>query len=316
MQSSHVLSRRGFVAAAGAAYAAASLTPGAARAADAEDGPVQAIRKAGPAAKITAQALRGNVSMLEGSGGNIAVLHGPEGELLVDAGVSKDNVLAALDGIGRGPIRYLVNTHWHFDHTDGNAWLHAAGATIVAHENTRKRLATATRVEGWDFTFPPSPAGALPTVALRGPTTLHFNDAAVLIEPYAPGHTDTDVRVTFAGADVVHVGDTWWNGHYPFIDYSTGGSIDGSIRSAEANVDAVAEKTLAIPGHGPVGGKRELTEFRDMLRSVRDAVAALKKQGRSADEAVAAKPTARYDAKWGGFVIRPDGFTRLVYQGV
>ena len=116
---------------------------------------------------------------------------------------------------------------------------------------------------------------------------------------YAPCHTDTDVRVTFPDADVVALGDTWWNGHYPFIDYSTGGSIDGTIRAAEANVDAVSGKTLAVPGHGPVGGKRELTEFRDMLRSVRDAVAIMKKQGKSADEAAAARPTARYDAKWG-----------------
>jgi glyoxylase-like metal-dependent hydrolase (beta-lactamase superfamily II) len=274
------------------------------------------IRKAGPAARITVQTLRGNVTVLEGSGGNIAVLHGPDGKLLVDAGVSKANVLAALDGIGKGPVRYLVNSHWHFDHTDGNAWLHEAGAVIVAHENTRKRLSTATRVEGWDFTFPPSPPGALPTITFRGGTTMHFNGAAVAIEPYAPAHTDSDVRVTFPDADVVHVADTWWNGHYPFIDYSTGGSIGGMIRAAEANVEAVTDDTIVIPGHGPVGDKKQLTEYRDLLRSVRDAVAALKKQGKSADEAVAAKPTAEYDAKWGTFVITPDAFTRLVYAGV
>ncbi len=319
MQTFHTLSRRGFVASTGFAWAAAYLAPAATFAADPADpagGPVQMIRKAGPAAKIAVHALRGNVSVLEGSGGNIAVLHGADGKLMVDSGVSEANVRAALDGIGRAPVRYVVNSHWHFDHTDGNAWLHAAGATIVGHENARRRMSTATRVEAWDFTFPPSPAGALPTVTFRGGTALHFADTAVGLEPYAPGHTDTDVRVTFAEADVVHVGDTWWNGHYPFIDYSTGGSIGGTIRAAEANVDAVGANTMVIPGHGPVGGRKQLTEFRDMLRSVRDAVAALKKQGKSADDVVAAKPTAKYDAKWGTFVIKPDAFARLVYAGV
>jgi hypothetical protein len=169
MQSAHTLSRRGFVAAAGAAWAAAYLAPGGALAAETDGGPVQTMRRAAAAAKVEVQALRGGVSVLSGSGGIIAVLDGPEGKLLVDAGISNDNVRAALDGLGKGPVRYLVNTHWHFDHTDGNAWLGAAGATIVAHENTRKHLATATRVEGWRFTFPPSPPEALPAVGLRGP---------------------------------------------------------------------------------------------------------------------------------------------------
>jgi glyoxylase-like metal-dependent hydrolase (beta-lactamase superfamily II) len=260
--------------------------------------------------------LRGGISVLSGSGGNIAVLRTPEGRLLVDAGVSRANVASALDQVGGGPVRYLVNSHWHFDHTDGNEWLHAAGATIVAHETTRRRLSTATRVEGWDFTFPPAPPGALPTVVFRGPTALHVGDAVVALEPYAPAHTDCDVRATFPHADVVHVADTWWNGHYPFIDYSTGGSIDGMIRAAEANVDAVTDRTIVIPGHGPVGDRRQLTEYRDMLRSIRDAVAGLKREGRSVDQVVAARPTVRYDPKWGTFVITPDAFTRLVYAGV
>jgi glyoxylase-like metal-dependent hydrolase (beta-lactamase superfamily II) len=315
MQTSHMVSRRGFVSSASLAWVAAYLAPGVALA-DSDDGLVQRARKAGLAASIELRTVRENISVLEGSGGNIAVLHGPDGKLLVDSGLAKANVLTALDGIGRGPIRYVVNSHWHFDHTDGNAWMSAAGATIVAHENTRRRMSFATQVEAWDFTFPPSPAGALPHVVFRGSTAVHFNNTTVALEPYAPGHTDTDVRVTFADADVVHLGDTWWNGHYPFIDYSTGGSIDGMIQAAQKNIDAVTDKTIVIPGHGPVGGRKELEEFRDLLRSVRDAVAALKMQGRSDDEAVAAKPTAKYDAKWGTAFIGPDAFTRLVYAGV
>ena len=315
MEFTHTLSRRGFVASAGLAWSAAYLAPVVARAA-AADGPVQSIRKAGAGAKITVHRLRDNVSVLEGSGGNITVLHGVDGKLVVDSGVSRGNVLAALESVGRGPVRYVVNTHWHFDHTDGNAWMREGGATIVAHENTRRRMSATTRVEAWDFTFPPSPPAALPEVGTRGGTTLHFGGAAVAVDCFPPAHTDTDVRVTLAGADVVAMGDTWWNGHYPFIDYSTGGSIDGTIRAADANVGAVSDKTLAVPGHGPLGGRRELAEFRDMLRSVRDAVAALKREGKSADQVVAARPTAKFDAKWGTFVVGPENFTRLVYAGV
>ena len=317
MQPQQRLSRRNFVAAAAAALAAAHFGPSLGFAEDAKDGPVQMIRKSGAAARVSVQSLRGNITVLEGSGGNIAVLHGPEGKLLVDAGVSRGNVLAALDGIGRGPVRYVVNSHWHFDHTDGNAWLHGSGATIVAHENTRRHLSTATRVEGWEFTFPAASPDALPEVVLRGPATLHFGDRAVLLEPYAPAHTDSDIRVTFPDADVVHVADTWWNGHYPFIDYSTGGSIDGSIRAAEANLTVATDQTIIIPGHGQaVSNRAQLLDFRDMLVAIRENVAALKRQGRSRDEAVAAKPTAAFDAKWGNFVIDPGFFTRLVYAGV
>jgi glyoxylase-like metal-dependent hydrolase (beta-lactamase superfamily II) len=116
--------------------------------------------------------------------------------------------------------------------------------------------------------------------------------------------------------DILHTGDTWWNGIYPFMDYSTGGSIDGMIRAAEANLAAATDETIVVPGHGPIGDRSQLLEYREMLVAVRDKVAALKKQGRSLEEIVAARPTADYDAKWGNFVIGPDFFTRLVYEGV
>ena len=133
---------------------------------------------------------------------------------------------------------------------------------------------------------------------------------------YKPAHTDSDISVDFTDADILHCADTFWNGYYPFIDYSTGGSIDGMIRAAEANVARVTDKTIVIPGHGPIGNKSQLVEFRDMLVAIREKIAVLKKQGKSRDEVVAAKPTANYDAKWGGFVIAGDFFTRLVYAGV
>jgi glyoxylase-like metal-dependent hydrolase (beta-lactamase superfamily II) len=269
-------------------------------------------------AKISVQPIRRNISVLEGSGGNIAVLTGRDGKLLVEAGfaVSRPAITSALASINADPIQHLINTHWHTDHTDGNAWLHAAGAEITAHENTRKRLAVATRVEGWEWTFPAAPAGALPAKVFASEYEMRRNDTRITMKYYGPAHTDSDVWVNFTDADVVHVADTWWNGVYPFIDYSTGGSIDGQIRAADANLAAFTKKTIIIPGHGPVGDRSGVAEFRDMLVAIRENVAALKKQGRSLSETIAAKPTTAYDAKWGQFLITPAHFTALVYQGV
>src|SRR5262249_9133399 len=161
--------------------------------------------------------------------------------------------------------KHLINTHWHTDHTNGNAWLHSVGAAITAHENTRKHLSVATRVEGWSFTFPAAPAGALPAKVFKTSYEMRVNDTHIAMKYYGPAHTDSDISVYFTEADVFHAGDTWWNGVYPFIDYSTGGSIDGAIRAAEANLAAVDGMTIVIPGHGPVGEKSDLVEFRDML---------------------------------------------------
>ena len=282
------------------------------------ENPVIIIRNAAAAAKIKATKLRGNVSVLEGSGGNIVVLTGRDGKVLVDAGItaSRPQITEALASLSDDPIKHLINSHWHFDHTDGNEWLHSIGAEITAHENTRKHLATTTRVEDWNFTFPAAPAGALPTKLFNSEQTLHLNGATLAMNYYPPAHTDSDISVHFTDADIIDVADTFWNGHYPFIDYSTGGSIDGMIRATETNVAIANDKTIVIPGHGPIGNRSQLIEFRDMLISVREKVSALKKEGKSREEVVAAKLTADYDAKWGGFVVNGDFFTRLVYAGV
>ena len=280
------------------------------------ESPVITIRNAATTAKINIHKLRGNISVLEGSGGNITVLTGRDGKVLVDAGISRPQVEDALASLGEEPVSHLINTHWHFDHTDGNEWLHSVGAAINAHENTRKRLSTTTRVEDWNFTFPPAPPGALPTTIINTDKTIYLNGTTLALRCYGPSHTDSDISVEFEKANVIAVADTLWNGHYPFIDYSTGGSLDGMIRAAEANVANTNDETIVIPGHGPIGNRSQLIEFRDMLGAIREKIANLKKQGKSLNEAVAAKPTADYDAKWGGFVVNGDFFTRLVYAGV
>jgi len=315
--SSQAVSRRCFITAVGFSAGAVLLGPRQLRAID-DKGIVPTMVRAAAGAKITARRLRRNISVLEGSGGNIAVLTGRDGKVLTDAGfaVSRSAISKALASINSDPVKHLINTHWHTDHTDGNEWLNAAGASIIAHENTRKHLSVATRVEGWSYTFPAAPAGAIPARVFAADHRLHLNDTAMILKYYTPAHTDSDISVNFTEADVIHVGDTWWNGVYPFIDYSTGGSIDGQIRAADANQAAVTGQTIVIPGHGSVGGKADLLEFRDMLVAVRESVSNLKKQGRSLDETIAAKPTAAYDAKWGQFLITPAAFTGLVYMGV
>ena len=280
--------------------------------------PVTKINEAAAKAEITVQSLRGNISVLMGSGGNITVLTGPEGKLMVDAGiaVSRPKIEVALNGISPAPLKYLINTHWHWDHTDGNEWVHSLGATVIAQENTLKRLSTTTRVEEWNYTFQPWPIGSRPTVTFKTDKTLKFDGETIVIKGFGPGHTDSDVTVYFTKADVVSLGDIFWNGVYPFIDSDTQGSIDGMIHLVNASLEHVTDKTIIIPGHGPVGNRAQLVEFRDMLVGIRENVARLKKQGKSLDEVIAAKPTAAYDAKWGGFVIDPVFFTRLVYASL
>jgi glyoxylase-like metal-dependent hydrolase (beta-lactamase superfamily II) len=315
------LSRRGFClcCAGGAAFAATGgwLTP---REAFAEArGLVSLIKDSAAVSPIVTHRLRNNVSVLEGSGGNIAVLTGPDGKVLIDAGigVSRPQITKALADLDADPVTHLINTHWHFDHADGNEWLHSIGAKIIAQENTRKHLSGVQRVEDWDYNFLPLSSGGIPSEVFAKEHRLKLNGATIDLKYYAPAHTDSDISVTFSEADIVHVADTFWNGIYPFIDYSTGGSIDGMIAASDANLAATTNNTIIIPGHGhPVSNRAELKEFRDMLVAVRDNVAELKKQGRSRDETVAARPTAAFDAKWGQFVIDPGFFTRLVYEGV
>lgn len=317
----HKLSRRGFcLCCIGASAFAATggwMSP---REAFAEArGLVSLIKDSAAVSPITTHKLRGNVSVLEGSGGNVAVLTGPDGQVLVDAGisVSRPQFTKALTDLSSDPVTHLINTHWHFDHADGNAWLHELGAKIIAQDNTRKYLSQVQRVEDWDYNFLPLPPDGIPSEVFASDHSLSLNGETIGLKYYGPAHTDGDISVTFAEADIVHVGDTYWNGIYPFIDYSTGGSIDGMIAASDANLAATTDKTIIIPGHGqPVSNRAELKEFRDVLVGIRDNVAALKKQGRSRDETVAAKPTAAFDRKWGNFVIDPGFFTRLVYEGV
>jgi glyoxylase-like metal-dependent hydrolase (beta-lactamase superfamily II) len=321
MKNEHILSRRGFclccIGAAGFAATGGWLSP---REAYAEArGLVSLIKDSAAKSAITTHKLRNGITILEGSGGNIAVLGGKDGLVMVDAGisVSQKQIAKVLSDISPDPVSHLINTHWYFDHADGNPWIGSDGAKIIAHENTRKHLSQVQRVEDWDYNFLPLARSGVPQHVFSKEHTLKLNDNTLDLKYYGPAHTDGDIYVMFGEADVLHAGDTYWNGIYPFIDHSTGGRIDGMIAAAEANLAASNDKTIIIPGHGnPVSNRAELREFRDMLVAIRENVAKLKRQGRSLDETVEAKPTAAFDGKWGQFVIDPAFFTRLVYAGV
>lgn len=312
------MNRRNFLGTAGILTAGVFLAPKFLFSQAKAEGPVEIIIKAAATAKINVTKLRGNIYMLDGSGGNIAVLNGPEGKLLVDGGisVSKPHVLAALNSISNQPIKVLINSHWHFDHTSGNEWLHNAGATIIAQDITREHLTKSIHQEDWNYTFAPLPKAGLPTVLFKKEHTHHFNGEKIHVETYRPAHTDCDSSIYFPNADILHVADTFWNAYYPMIDYSTGGSIDGMITAAARNVARTTNHTVIIPGHGAIGNRAQLIEFHDMLATIRERVSKLKNQGKSLNEVIAAKPTASYDQKFGGFVIKGDFFTKLVYKGV
>jgi glyoxylase-like metal-dependent hydrolase (beta-lactamase superfamily II) len=314
--SAGTVSRRSFLRG-GLMLAAAPLLRG--RFLSAEGIPTaEQIRADGRTAKVTTSQLRRNLWVLAGAGGNIIVLPGPDGKLLIDAGYAtcQSQITQALLGINSNPIKHLVDTHWHFDHTDGNAWIHGAGATIIAHDNTLKRLGTRQEIPAFAGTFPPSPAGALPTVVFSSERNFGLNGEQIQLEHYSPAHSDSDISVRFAAANVLHTGDTWFNGFYPFIDYHNGGTLQGMLMASARNVQRVNDDTIIVPGHGPVGDKSNLLAYDRMLNAVHERVAGLKRRGRSLSETIAAKPSAEFDSKWGGGWIGPGTFVELVYTGV
>lgn len=280
--------------------------------------PVLLINSEAESAKVEIRHLRENVSLITGSGGNIVVLNGKQGKLLGDSGlaVSKAKLQAVLATLGPTPVKYVINTHYHWDHTDGNEWMHEAGAIIVAHENTRKRLASGTRVIEWGYTFPPAVPAALPTLVFANDKIIDFEGESVLLRHYGTGHTDTDVAIHFRKADILHIGDIWGNAHYPFLDNGAGGSIDGLIGWVDECIRAATDRTIIIPGHGEPGNRAGLIDFRDMLVAVRANISRLKREGRTLAETIDARPTADYDEKYGRFLIGPAFFIQLVYMGV
>ena len=265
------------------------------------------------AAPIQTSRLAPNLVMLSGPGGNIAALHGPDGVVIVDTFVKPAwaGLKQALDGLGGGPLKLVIDTHWHFDHADNNENARAAGAATLAHENTRTRLTQSHSLLG--LTIKPASAGSLPTQTFKDTHTVYANGETLQLSYVKPAHTDTDIAIRFANANILHLGDLYFNGMYPFIDTSTGGNINGMIASANAALESIDAQTRVIPGHGPLGDKASLGKYRDVLVTVRDRVQKLKSSGQTLEQVVAAKPTKDLDDPWGKGFMQPDFFVTIVY---
>ncbi len=261
--------------------------------------------------EIKAEKVADGLWMLTGAGGNLGVSAGPDGVFLIDDQYAPltEKIKAAVRALSDRPIRFVLNTHLHGDHTGGNENLGKDGAVIVAHENVRKRMSTEQFMRLFNRTIPASPAAALPLVTFAESVSFHVNGDDIDAVHVPPAHTDGDVIVRFRKANVIHAGDNLFNGRYPICDIYSGGSVEGMIGAADRLLAAGDEKTKYIPGHGPLATKADVKAYRDMLAASRDAILPLVKAGKTLDEVKAAKPTAALDEKWG----KPDLWTTVVY---
>ncbi len=266
------------------------------------------------ATPIQSQSLAKNITLLAGPGGNVVVLHGSDGLVVVDTFVAPawPKFQESLKGLG-APVKTVINTHWHFDHTDNNASLRAGGAMLVAHENTKLRMTQPHHLAVLELDFPPSPATALPQRVFKEGYKLEANGEKLAVVHVPPAHTDTDVAVRFEQANVLHTGDVFFNGFYPYIDGSTGGRVDGVIEATDRLLSLADADTKVVPGHGPLGTKADLAKYRDMVSTAADRVRKLKASGKSVEEVTAAKPLADLDADWGKGRLNGDTFVKVVY---
>ena len=268
--------------------------------------------------QIQTEKVADNIYMLTGAGGNIGVSVGKDCVFMIDTSYAPlaDKIKAAIATVSDKPIRYVVNTHWHQDHVGGNENFVKGGATVVAHDNVRKRLSTEQFVKLLDKKVPPLPESALPVITFSLNVTFHINGNEILIFHIAQAHTDGDAVVLFKKSNVVHAGDIYFNGTYPFIDLSAGGSINGMIRAVKRILALCDQNTKVMPGHGHLSNKAELQGYLEMLLTVRDRIASEIKAGKSLDAIVASQPTRDLDPVWGKGFMKPEQFVKIVYESL
>ncbi len=266
--------------------------------------------------ELKTTAVGGSVHAIFGRGGNIGVSAGEDGVFLIDDQFAPltDKIKTQVAALGAGEVRFIVNTHWHFDHTGGNEIFAGDGALIVAHDNVRERMSVDQFIEAFDREVPASPKIALPVVTFDDGVTFHLNGDTIRVIHVPRAHTDGDAIVYFSVANVIHAGDTVWTSGYPFIDTGSGGSIDGVIAATERMLELSDSTTRIIPGHGELTDRAGLAAYRDMLVSVATAVRSLIGDGKSLQQIQAAKPTAAFDEKWGKGSFTPDRWVAMVHE--
>ncbi len=270
-----------------------------------------------PEVRFETQRAGERVYILIGQGGNIGLSVGGDGAFVIDDQFAPltPRILEEIAKLSDAPVRFVINTHWHGDHTGGNENLGKAGAIIVAHANVRRRMSERQFMEVFERTVEPSPEAALPVVTFERSLTFHWNDETIEVVHVPPAHTDGDSFVHFRNANAIHAGDLFFNGTYPFIDTGTGGHLAGMIQAVDRVLGRCDEKTRIIPGHGPLASRADLERYRRMLATTRDRIEPMVRAGRSRDEVIAAKPTADLDADWGRGFMKPDVWVGIAYDG-
>jgi len=264
--------------------------------------------------EIKVAKVAGTVYMLQGYGGNIGVSVGLDGVLIVDDQYAPlaDKIKAALKGITDKPVKFVLNTHWHFDHTGGNAYF-GETAPIIAHENVRKRLESGGNIKAFNMTIAPAPKSALPVVTFDDKVVVHINGEDIRAIHFPKGHTDGDIVIFFPQSNVVHMGDDFFSGMFPFVDLDSGGSVQGLIADLAQIIPMLPPDVKVIPGHGPLSTLDDLKKFEDMLRGTTAAVAAAMKQCKTLDQMKQEKVLANY-ADWGKGILNADRFTEIIYN--
>ena len=268
--------------------------------------------------KVETIPLTDKIYMLKGSGGNIGLFAGKDGVFMIDDQFAPLTlkILAAIKKITPDPVRLLLNTHWHFDHSGGNENMGKAGATIISHDNVRKLMSAPQELKAFGMKVPAAPKGALPIMTFSNDTTIHLDGETILIRHLPNAHTNGDSFVQFKKANVIHTGDTFFNGFYPFIDTEHGGSIAGMIKAANTILSIADDKTKIIPGHGPLADKAKLIAFRDMLKGVEKLSIAARAKKQPYDELALSTPVKKIEANWGNGFLNTKTFLKIVYSGM
>lgn len=264
--------------------------------------------------EVKTEKLNDTTYMLVGAGGNLGLSVGEDAVFLIDDQYAPmtAKILAAIAAITPKPVKFVLNTHWHGDHTGGNENFGKAGALVVAHDNVRRRMDSEQFIEFFRSNVPRSPRAALPLVTFSSDVTFHINGDEVRAFHVQRAHTDGDAIVHFVKGDVVHMGDIYFNWMYPFIDTASGGTVEGVIAAADRILGLATDKTKIIPGHGPLATKADLRAYRDMLATVLGRVQQMIRDGKKLEDIVAARPSADQDEKWGKGFIKPDKFVEMV----
>jgi glyoxylase-like metal-dependent hydrolase (beta-lactamase superfamily II) len=264
--------------------------------------------------EVKTEKLNETTYMLVGAGGNLGLSVGEDAVYLIDDQYAPmtPRIQAAIAAITPKPVKFVLNTHWHGDHTGGNENMGKAGAIIVAHENVRRRMDSEQFIQFFRMKVPRAPRVALPLVTFSTDVTFHINGDEVRVFHVPAAHTDGDALVHFARSDVVHMGDVFFNWMYPFIDGDSGGTVEGVIAASDRVIAMTTDKTKIIPGHGPLANREDLRAYRDMLSTVLGRMKKMIQDGKKLEEIVAAKPTADFDAKWGGGFMKADKFVELL----